>query len=453
MVKPFDMKASLLGFLSLTALLACGTSTNMDGTKDDGGAPPGDAGAGECPSSGEGTLQVDIEGLPAGVLGHVVIGATTVTADQTLTLSAGSYTVDAQRVAGADPLVRTAYEPTVEGVPSAGLCVRRGETAKVTVRYAAIASSNKLWTGNGPGGSAPLLGFAAASLGASGSPPATVAAKTGGAKGFAFDRAGNLWVLGNTTADAPVARYPASSLGASGDKTADIELQSPAFSGGSPGPVVAAFDAKGAMWVSIVYSQKVVKFDPEQLRASGNVTPSVELGPIEGPSGLAFDSAGNLFVASGAKRIYRFDAAHLAASATTADLSIEAMSPPPVIGTLADPLGIAFDASGSLWVNYDGTIAKLPAADLAGTGSKQLTPAIQIKLSVTALAEGIAFDESGGLWLAGSAGNFLRLGPTQLTSGGDKTPEVIITSPDVGYASWFALYPAPAALPLYHRLP
>jgi streptogramin lyase len=104
-------------------------------------------------------------------------------------------------------------------------------------------------------------------------------------------------------------------------------------------------------------------------------------------------------------------------------------------------------------VNYNGTLVRLTPGDRGGSGEVTLTPAVQLGLSVTALPEGLVFDEAGNLWLALSAGKFGRLGPSQLTSSGNKTPEVILSSPDVGYAGSFALYPAPANLPLYHRLP
>jgi hypothetical protein len=114
---------------------------------------------------------------------------------------------------------------------------------------------------------------------------------------------------------------------------------------------------------------------------------------------------------------------------------------------------LAFDAAGNLWVNYDGTLARLDAAGLADTGATTVTPAVQITLDVLSLPQGVAFDEGGGLWLAYTAGKLARLGPTQLTSSGSKAPEIVIASPDFGYATWVGIYPAPAALPLYHRLP
>jgi hypothetical protein len=114
---------------------------------------------------------------------------------------------------------------------------------------------------------------------------------------------------------------------------------------------------------------------------------------------------------------------------------------------------MAFDAAGNLWVNYDGIIARLTPADLAGTGTKTITPAVQIALDVRSLPLGVAFDEFGGLWFADRVGHFACLSASQLTSSGSKTPDIVIDSPELGYAGWFALYPAPAFTPLAHALP
>jgi streptogramin lyase len=100
---------------------------------------------------------------------------------------------------------------------------------------------------------------------------------------------------------------------------------------------------------------------------------------------------------------------------------------------------------------------RLTPTDQSGSGSKTLTPAIQVSVPVSAVLEGMAFDEGGGLWISYSAGTFARLSPAQLgtssTSGSPTNPERIITSSSIGSAGGLALYPAPANLPLYHRLP
>lgn len=439
---------------SLAAVVA-GCGGGGDGGRDGGGSGgSGGPDADTCATgTTTGTLSVKVIGAPAGG-GFVLVAAATapvpITADLDLPLPAGAHVVTASRVADAASPFRTAYEPSV--VPAAP-CVRAGQTTVVTVTYAVIASSGKLWAGN-TGAGKEMLGFAAASVAATGSHVADVSAGTQGSDGFTFDAAGNLWVLGATTADAPLARYPASALGTSGAKTPDVTLNSPSFGGALPGAKVVAFDQAGGLWVSIVAANKVVRFTPKQLAATGNPTAAVEIGGLGGPSGIAFDTAGSMFVSVGGDaKVARIDKNRLVASGTGADLVIEAGTPPPVIGTLSSPMGLAFDAGGNLWVNYDGTIAKLTPTDLGGTGTKSVTPAIQISTDVLSLPAGIAFDGAGALWLAYSAGKLGRLDASQLTASGSLAPAAVITSSDLTYAGWFAIYPAPAGTPLHHRLP
>jgi sugar lactone lactonase YvrE len=423
------------------------------GTPDGGGT--GDGGASACTdTTTTGNLTITISGLPAAVSASVAVAAgsaapTMVTASQTLMVAGGSYTITAQRVAGpADPIARTAYEPTVTGA-SGGACVRAGMTTTVTVSYALIATSNKLWFSNGNGDAA-MLAYAPSALAASGMPAAGVAAKTKSSAGFTFDPAGNVWALASTTADPPIARYPAASLGASGVKLPDIEIESPSFGGGSPGPKVLAFDRSGNLWTTVGWADKIVKFNAAQIAASGNPTAAVELTGLDGPSALAFDMTGNRWVSAGEK-VMRIDASRLAASGAGADLTIQ-LARPAMAGELGAAYGLAFDAAGNLWVQA-GLLCRLTPSDLAGTGSKTVDSGVQIEMRVTALPVGLAFDESGGLWLASSAGAFVRFAPAQLAASGMPAPERVITSSDVGHADYFGIYPAPAALPLHHRLP
>lgn len=440
------------GGWALVALLGFGCGEGGGGAGD-GGAP--DGGAAACVGMGTGMLAFVVTGLPAGVAASISVGGGSggpraVTASETMSVAAGSYTVVAERVAGApDPIARAAYQPTVTGA-TGGACVRMGETTTVSVTYAIIASSNKLWLSNG-NAMAAMLAYPPDALASSGMPAATVAAKTRSSAGFTFDAAGNLWALGSTTADPPIARYPAATLGATGDKTPDITIASPAFGGGSPGPKVLAFDRNGSLWSTVVWADKVVSFAPNQITTSGAPAATVEIGGLDGPGGLAFDATGNLWVTA-AQKVMRIDAARLTASGTGADLAIELQRPPPATGQLTAGDGLAFDASGNLWVQA-GLLLRLTPADLAGTGSKTVTPAVQIAMSVTGLPGGLAFDEGGGLWVAASAGKFIRYAPADLASAGMPTPAVVITSADVGYADFFGIYPAPALLPLFHRLP
>ncbi|HMF43287.1 MAG TPA: hypothetical protein VKQ32_21595 [Polyangia bacterium] len=195
---------------------------------------------------------------------------------------------------------------------------------------------------------------------------------------------------------------------------------------------------------------QVVMFTPDQIAASGSPTPTITRNGLNGPQGLAFDATGNLWVAAKDDlAVVRIDAAHLTTSGSGGDLSITASG---TNNLTLQPVGLAFDAAGNLWVNYDGTIASITPTEQTGTGTKTIAPAIQITTDVNVRVYGIAFDQDGGLWLAQDVGKFARFDAAQLTASNSAAPATIITS-DFLYATWFAIYPAPANLPLFHRVP
>jgi sugar lactone lactonase YvrE len=437
-------------------------ATGMDGGAD-GGAPLADAAsgattdAGTCATGGEGTLSVTVTGLPSGTApsGHVSAAGGSehaVTAAGTLTLPAGPYQVTADRVIVPDPIVRAVFD----GTPSPrSVCVKDGATASVTLAYALVPTSNKLWVGNSNSASGPLLGFTPSQLGRTGAPRAAIGAYTTGAGGFTFDRDGNVWVVGGTVSDPPLARFPAARFSAGGQKTPDVTIDSAVLTTGVPGPRALAFDQAGNLWVTVVAAEAIVRFTPADLASSGQPVPAVQRTALKGLEGLAFDATGDLWFAfaDGVGHVAK-DA--LGASGAGADYVIHPETPPPVVGPLPGPVGLAFDATGNLWGAFGGTLARLAPADLSrtpGTKEKTVTPAVQITGSVLGLPVGIAFDESGALWVAGTAGTFLRYEASSLVASGSPTPSVVVSSTSTGYAEWFALFPAPAALPLYHALP
>ena len=453
---------ALAGALSLTAL-ACEESSGPDGSSGgiDGGGSDTDAGA--CSTEGTGTITIAITGLPDDVAPKGKItgpsgSAVDVTAAATLAdQAAGTYSVTAERVAKPDPIVRTLYEPTVS---SSEFCLEGTKTQTVTIAYAEVGSSNKLWGANA-NADGQLIAYAGADLAATGSPAAKV--KTKGASGqgahagraVAFDKDGNLWGIGATTVDAPILRFSASDLGASGDKTPDRKIN-PALSTCSPGFTSLAFDPSGALWTTSTCSDQILRIAPDTLSASKDYTPVADdiVSGIDEPHALAFDKDGNLWV-SGKDTLHRFSAASLAPGQPhTSDfaLSVKAADAP------LPPGALAFDKDGNLWVmNFGGNaIFKLTPAELAPDGaSKEVAPAISIAIEVSALLESMAFDESGGLWLTYAAGQVARLAPDQLgtssTSGSETVPQTLITSPDIGGLKSLAFYPAPANLPLYGR--
>jgi sugar lactone lactonase YvrE len=448
---------------SLALLLQLGCVVGLSACDDDPVSMTADGGiadamASDCPSVGMGTLMVTVTGLPAGVLAAgTATGpdavARPLTATGAVAVPAGRYTLAAARVVAPDPIVRSVYDGVAAPV---SVCVPSAGSVAAGLSYTMVATSNKVWLGNGNSSAGvTMLGFASAVAGISGAPAATIAADTNGSGGFTFDRNGNMWVVGGTVSDAPLARYPAGSFATGGAKTPDITIGTAAFSAGVPGPKAMAFDQTGNLWVTTGAAAKIVKLSAAQLSASATVVPTVELSALPGLDSIAFDAAGNLWIGY-AEGVGYIAAASLSASRAGVDYTIKAESGPPVISGYGTPSGLAFDAAGNLWGAFGTSLVKLTAADraiVAGTKEKTVTPSVVLGGSVLGLPEGIAFDEGGGLWVAGGVGKFLRFGPMKLAASGQAVPDVVISSPSANYAGSFALYPAPAALPMYHRLP
>lgn len=405
-----------------------------------------------CTSGGgSGTLAIAVTGLPPGAAAKVAYdgssGRQPVTASSSVPLPAGLYLVMADSVFVTDPIVGTVYK----GAPSVPApCVRPGQTVSVEVAYKPVATSNKLWSLNS-NAAAEVLAYPSSSLQASGTPAAAVSAGIAIPKGFAFDREGGLWATAAVAGESVLAHYPADALAASGAKTPDIKIAGPALSFGAPSVTAIAFDAKGNLWVSAVAAKKILRYDAAQLGASGSPEPSVTITDVDGPGPLAFDAAGNLWATSG-NSVVEYAAARLAASTSAPpDIVLGAQTAPPVVTSHQAPSGLAFDAAGNLWVDYNGgALVRFTATERSLSAT--ITPAVQVTLDVAALAEGVAFDEAGGLWFAYSAGKIARLAPTQLTASANATPSTILTSATVGSAGSVAFYPAPAALPIFGKL-
>ncbi|MEO7109863.1 MAG: hypothetical protein ABI183_05455 [Polyangiaceae bacterium] len=433
------MKSLLWGLplLPLT-LLACGSSGSGTGANGSDG--------GMCGSSSTGSLTVSISGLPAGVDAKVNLVPSS-GASQTITAStnavsepSGSYTVTADIVTQADTVVRKAFKGTVS-VASAQVC--DGQATTITVTYAQIATSNKLWWGNENGTTA-TLGYASSNVTATGSPPPDISAQTEGALGE-FDHDGNMWAIDGVSKS--IKRYTADSLSSSGPKTPDIEITSEAFTGGAPGPATLTLDANGYMYVGVTYSKSIAVIGPDSLKASGSVMIGTTITTPDAPNAVAFDNLGNLWVACGNDRVVKYS--NPRNGGTTPDVTIEAQTAADV--DLTSPLGLAFDINDNLWVDYNGTMARLTPTERAGTGDIKLSPAKQVTSDVLSLPGGIAFDETGGLWFAYSAGKFARFSQAQLTSAPSAAavaPDLVITSTGVGSALSPQIYPAPAGTPL-----
>lgn len=458
----------LIGSVCLAAV-ACGSDDAADTVGGDAGAA-GDTGmagsagsssggaggaAGECAEEGTGTLTIEVTGLPDGVEPELTVegpdAPSSAAAGSFEDIGAGEYTVTAARVTDDDPIVRTVYEPSVA---SASGCVTDGGDVTVTIEYAAIPSSNKLWMASGE--DVELAGFSSADLADSAELPATVGIDGPGGKDVAFDKDGNLWALGPTLADPMIVRFDAADLGESGELEPSVGINLPEIEC-LPALRGMAFDSAGNLWLSACGGQ-VVQVGSADLGASGDdVESSVVVSGLTDNQGLAFDDDGNLWVADDGL-IVRYDAERLEASdGDPPDLVLTVNDAPDAQQLAADRL--AFDLAGNLWATDFGSnyVFMVGAAELDGSGESAVAADVSIAIGVLALLEGLAFDEGNSLWLTLDSGRFGKLTPEQLgvstTPGDPTTPAVIIESTSVGSTSGLAFFPAPAGLPLYHSVP
>jgi secreted PhoX family phosphatase len=168
------------------------------------------------------------------------------------------------------------------------------------------------------------------------------------------------------------------------------------------------------------------------------------------PRALAFDKFGDLWVSDDeSEKVLKFARARLAASFTgAADVAITTKTPvgAPVAGPYTDPNPLAFDKAGNLWIGYAGNIVKLTTAQQAASADI----AGPFSINVPGGTGLFAFDESGGLWIAAAGGKLERIPAAMLAgAGGDVTPDIVVTSSEVGGVENVVINPAPTWSPIH----
>jgi len=143
------------------------------------------------------------------------------------------------------------------------------------------------------------------------------------------------------------------------------------FASGLSDPIGLAFNTAGDLFVSDLGSGRILQFTPagiESTFASG----------LDHPYGLAFDSFGNLFEADlDSGNIYEFTASGAKSTFATG------------LG-FAGPAGLAFNSAGDLFVSDSGTILEFTPAGMKSTFASGLPrPTV-----------GLAFDTNGTLFAA-----------------------------------------------------
>lgn len=442
--------ALLSGALLAALVGACssgGASAPSGGGAGESAGPDGDAGP-SCPSDGTGSLVIEVEGLPRGAEARVAIDGPTPTsaAGGSVTVGAGAYVATAARVYVEDPIVRTVYAATVDG-PS--FCIRDRESHTLQVSYAPIPSSNKLWM---PSRRDPeLVGFASESLRETATVDASVSLETRELVAFAFDRDGNLWGVSRDESDENLVRIPAAALGESGQREPDRSIT---VAGLTEVPSIhhLAFDPWGNLWLS-ASGDGLRRLNTATLVDSGEKTSDAQLTAVLDNAGIAFDGAGNLWVAGG-PTLARFDAGRLdGPDPEPPDLRLSLTVADGSAALVATEL--AFDEAGNLWGVAGSTLFRLAPSELEGAGEKDVALELSFEIDAPEPPPTPAFDEGGGLWISFGEGSFGRYAPETLenvVSGRPVSPDVKLRSETTGAAP-LAFFPAPRGLPLYHSLP
>jgi sugar lactone lactonase YvrE len=117
---------------------------------------------------------------------------------------------------------------------------------------------------------------------------------------------------------------------------------------------------------------------------------------------------------------------------------------------LVNPAGIAFDAAGNLWVADYGnqSLAKFSPAQQTAGGNPAPEVLISADAGALSLPVGLAFDAEGNLWVIEGTGMLERYAPGLLTTSGRKAPSASLTLSGHTIFWSVAFWPRPAGLPL-----
>ena len=420
-------RRSGLLFLSVLFLAGCGSSSDKTGD-----------------------LSIAVTGLPAGLSGAVQVqgpgGAPPVAVTSTTTLlglAPGTYTITATPRYGTGAIVPPYYVATAT---PASVTVTAGATSTATVEYRRRPGSGKLWFATSGG----LQGWSDAALALA--TPAADASFTfdvdpGLSEGGVLDHDGNLWgsYYGNNLVELTTTQLEGSS-----PVTPWVTISSNVGPTNISNPIGLGIDKGGNLWVASRNRKEVVRFAPTQLSLSGSPMGSVVFSNtaadgLSDPWGLAFDSAGNLWIGNeSTNSLSMFTPAQQVAGGAVAP----AVNLVPQVA-FGRPTGLAFDATGKLWVGdtANGTVFSLTPAQLSAGGNQ--TPDVILTLPGSGFVTSLAFDGAGDLWVS-RGGSAFEIPSSQLTVTGiaSESKTVALGPADI---SQLVFDPTPAGLPLLQK--
>jgi hypothetical protein len=186
------------------------------------------------------------------------------------------------------------------------------------------------------------------------------------------------------------------------------------------GPTGLTFDSSGDLWVANNSdSNNVVEYRKAEL-TSVSPAPSVTISESgSGAMGLAFDSSGDLWVTKNNSTAIEFTKAQLAKSGSPV---------PNVTITNTNQCSVVFDLFGDMWEgSFDTVVQDFTETQLATSGSP--TPHVTLSSGSLNVPCRPTFDAAGDMWAANYLGNTLvEFTKSQLAKSGSPTAQVTITS-------------------------
>jgi sugar lactone lactonase YvrE len=199
-------------------------------------------------------------------------------------------------------------------------------------------------------------------------------------------------------------------------------------SGGLKLPSNLAFDSSGNLWVADAGHNRVLEETSPGGKTAVNTAlgqsnllsgrPALTQAGIDNPSGMAFDSSGNLWMTdTNNNRVLEFAAPISSGeSATTvlgqSDFTTDGLSA--AQSGMTNPAGVAFDSSGNLWVadSNDNRVLEFKPPFSNGMAASVVLgqPSLTSTITYTTASglnfpSSVAFDSSGNLWVADGGNN------------------------------------------------
>ena len=196
-------------------------------------------------------------------------------------------------------------------------------------------------------------------------------------------------------------------------------------------PADLVFDGAGNLYIADSNNERVRKVDTAgtitTFAGNGNVAYSGDgvqatATAVHRPEGLAFDSAGNLYISETSdSRVRRVDSRGIittVAGQTKKTNGFSGDGGPATAATLAGPIGLVVDNSGNLYIadNSNGRIRKVDAAGIittyagiTGNASTPIGDGGPATKAFLGIPKAVTLDGAGNLHIAGSAGGVVRV--------------------------------------------